>query len=122
MIITLHGRVPSKKNSKTIVCRGKYPMLLSGPKYLEWHKDASKQIIGAYKRCLCPSEIEITIYPPDKRKSDLSNKTESVMDLLVDNNVLEDDNWFCCPYVVMKFGGVDKKNPRAVINLKIGND
>ena len=118
MEFTILGRVPSKKNSKVMVCRGKFPILLPSAKYQEWHKDASKQLTGAYKVGICPSTIEIKLFSPDMRKSDLTNKAESIMDLLVDNGVLEDDNWFCCPNISLKFGGQDKENPRAEISIK----
>jgi Holliday junction resolvase RusA-like endonuclease len=117
MEITILGRIPSKKNSKIMVCRGRYPILLPSAKYQEWHKDASKQLTGAHRGKICPTMIEIKVFSPDSRKSDLTNKAESIMDLLVDNGVLEDDNWFCCPNISLKFGGTDKDNPRAEIKI-----
>ena len=61
----------------------------------------------------------MTIYPPDRRKADLTNKAESIADLLVDNGFLADDNWTVVPKVVLTFGGVDRENPRAVVVLRI---
>lgn len=100
-----------------MVCRGRVPILLPSKLYKEWHIDASRQIVGTFKKKICPKEIIIKIFSPDTRKSDLTNKAESIMDLLVDNEVLEDDNWFCCPNVILKFGGKDKDNPRAEITI-----
>lgn len=96
-------------------------MVLSSEKYKEWHADATWQL-RALKNNLpknpIPSAfVTITFFAPDKRKSDLSNKAESIMDLLVDNGILEDDNWFVCPYLHLMFGGVDSKNPRAIIEI-----
>ena len=51
-------------------------------------------------------------------KGDLSNKAESIMDLLVDNGVIEDDNWFEVPALASTFGGVDKANPRAEVVIE----
>lgn len=59
----------------------------------------------------------LTFFAPDKRATDLSNKAESVMDLLVDNRVIEDDNWFVCPDLHLKFGGVDTLKPRCEIEI-----
>lgn len=52
---------------------------------------------------------------PDKRKADLSNKVESIMDLLVDNGIIEDDSWQYVPRLFMEFIEVDKKNPRVLV-------
>lgn len=61
------------------------------------------------------SKIEITIYAPDKRKADKTNKAESIMDLMVDAGIIEDDNWFVFPELNLKFGGVDREFPRAEV-------
>lgn len=115
MLIELSGRIPSKKNSKIMVCRGRTPMLLPSAKYKEWHTEASAQLPKPDKKKY--HNIHITIYAPDKRKADLTNKAESIMDLLVDNKIIEDDNWFVMENVCLLFGGVDKDNPRAIIEL-----
>ena len=116
-IITLHGRIPSKKNSKIMVCRGKFPMLLPSQKYTEWHKDATSQLSG---RCdiIKSNKLKLTFYPPDKRPADLSNKTESIMDLLVDCGLIEDDNWYIVSELTLIFGGTDKENPRCEIEYE----
>lgn len=117
VVITILGRVPSKKNSKVVVCRGKFPQVLPSKAYQDWHKDASKQIADID---VIPSgsTIEFVMYAPDNRKADLSNKWESVADLLVDCKKVEDDNWFVMPDIHMKFGGVDKDNPRVEIYVR----
>lgn len=61
--------------------------------------------------------VEITFYPSTLRKSDLTNKAESVMDLLVDVGIIEDDNWFVVGYLNLRFGGKDTENPRAEIDI-----
>lgn len=112
-MITIKGRVPSKKNSKQIVCRGKYPMLLPSKQYTEWHKDAVIQLNGVQK--IKSKKIEITFFAPDARKFDLTNKAESILDLFVDCGIIEDDNYTIIKEVNLKFGGIDKLNPRAEI-------
>jgi Holliday junction resolvase RusA-like endonuclease len=62
-------------------------------------------------------KIVIQIWAGDKRASDLTNKAESIMDLLVDAGILSDDNWFVVPNVELIFAGVDPKKPRAVIKI-----
>lgn len=88
--LKLEGRVPSKKNSRINIRAGRsFP----SKKYTEWHEDASWQLFIQKKKVgIKKCTIEIEFYPPDKRRYDLTNKAESIMDLLVDNGILEDDN------------------------------
>lgn len=117
--IILLGRIPSKKNSKTMICRGRFPMLLPSQRYVDWHKDATKQLL---KKPL-PDIIEMTIlfYLPDARRTDLTNKAESIMDLLVDNGIIADDNWNIVPRLILDCKGIDRLNPRAEITWQEKN-
>ncbi len=119
--LIIHGSIPSKKNSRNIFCRGGFPISLPSNKYREWHEDAMKSLIVPKElRKIMPVKlagIEITIYPRTRAKSDLTNKAESLMDFLVDAGILEDDNWFVCPQILLRFGGVDGKAPRAEISI-----
>lgn len=58
------------------------------------------------------------MFPNSKRKADLTNKAESIMDALVDAGVLEDDNWFVCGDIRLLFGGIDRLNPRAEVEIE----
>lgn len=62
-------------------------------------------------------EIIIDFYVENKRKADLSNKAESIMDLLVDASVIEDDNFFVVPRLILNYKGQDKEKPRAEIDI-----
>lgn len=64
------------------------------------------------------AEVEITITFPDKRTADLTNKAESIMDLLVDAYILFDDSHVNVPKLTLRSGGVDKKNAGAEIEIK----
>ena len=118
MTLTLLGRIPSKKNSKRWLKRGGKLFLVPSEAYESWH---DLQML-ALKR-LTPDEplkhvaVSLTFYPPDRLRGDLSNKTESVMDLLVDAGILEDDNWFAVGNVHMRLGNVDPKRPRVEIEI-----
>jgi len=120
MKITIQGDTPSKKNSRIVLCRGGKPVNIPGKNYRNWHEDALWQVkeqniaICSYKEV----KAEIKIFPKTKRKADLTNKAESIMDLLVDAGILEDDNWYIVKEVRIIFGGVDKDNPRAECELK----
>lgn len=111
--ITIKGRIPSKKNSTwTIMIKGR-AIRLPSKKYQDWHKDASKQLIGCPK--IDSQYIELFFTFPDKRKTDLTNKAESIMDCLVDNEILEDDNCTVVNKLLLQYMGVDKENPRCEI-------
>lgn len=113
-MITLYGRIPSKKNNKQIFNIKGRIIIASSKNYREWHKDASFQLKNKPK-IKTPVSITIKFFFPDKRKSDLTNKAESIMDLLVDNGIIPDDNYNEIPKLLLEFGGVDKNTPRAEI-------
>lgn len=111
MILTILGRIPSKKNSRINTRSGRsFP----SSKYTAWHKDASLQIRDAKQ--ITEKNILLEFYMPDNRRTDLTNKAESVMDLLVDNNLLADDSWQITGDVTLRCLGVDKENPRVEIS------
>jgi crossover junction endodeoxyribonuclease RusA len=57
-------------------------------------------------------------YMPDNRKTDLTNKAESIMDLLVDCKIIDDDCWQVIPRIMLDARGVDKENPRVTVWIK----
>jgi len=59
----------------------------------------------------------MVFYPSTRRKGDLDNKATSILDLLKDAGVIEDDNWFVIPTLFLIFGGVDRQNPRCEITI-----
>lgn len=118
MEIVLIGSVPSKKNSKQIVCRGSRPILLPSKAHKEWHEE--QMLLLAPKRPRKPIErcdVEVVFYMKDRRVRDLSNAWETIADLLVDAGYIKDDNYTVLPDIHLMFGGVNKENPRAVIRL-----
>jgi Holliday junction resolvase RusA-like endonuclease len=118
MNITITGRIPSKKNSQTIVCRGKFPRLLPNKSYTAWHEGAMWQVKKHKpKNPIECSNIEITIYNDTERRFDLNNSSQSILDVLVDAQILVDDNAKAVPSLLMMYGGVDRKNPRAEIKI-----
>lgn len=112
--ITIIGRIPSKKNGK--VWTGKY--LVSSASHTKWELQASHQIEDFANLFIESAEIQIDFYWPDLRNADLTNKAESVMDLLVKMNTIEDDNWKIISDIQLRSCGLDRKNPRAEIWIK----
>lgn len=99
-----------------MICRGTRPILISTPAYSAWHEE-QMWMLKKYKMNFDFCQVVLKFYAPDKRPADLSNKAESVMDLLVDSGILKDDNWFVVHNLSLVFGGVDKENPRVEISF-----
>lgn len=112
--LILPGRIPSKKNSRN--WNPKTKRLETSLQYKEWWS----QQIGPLRRIAgemgmpIPFEFELLVlaYWPDKRRADLSNKVESVFDLLVDAGILADDNWTVLGDYRVKSVGIDRDRPR----------
>lgn len=87
------GETPSKKNSRITLKNG---MTIPSKYYQTWHKEAAVQV---YNQTLPEKPIDspIVVYLDfvhgDKRRRDSDNGTSSIMDLLQDCNVIQDDNW-----------------------------
>jgi Holliday junction resolvase RusA-like endonuclease len=119
--LTITGDVPSKKNSKQIIYVRGRPLIIPSKNHKDWHTQAISQLLAkrpAKRQIKGNIEIvELIFYPSNKRLFDLSNKAESILDLLVDAGVIEDDNYSIVPELNLKFGGQDKENPRAEVNI-----
>lgn len=79
--LVIKGRIPSKKNQKQRT--GKF--LVSSKAYQERENEQLKNLVSQVKpRKLTSSyNVRYIFYMPDHRKTDLSNKVESINDLLV---------------------------------------
>lgn len=118
--IILYGRVPSKKNSKRRIQRGTHIFMVPSQQHADWHEEQMLYLRGMWPKNLVLTSVkrcELVFFAPDRRKADLSNKAESVMDLLVDAGVLKDDSWFVVPDLRLRLGGVDKEQPRVIIEV-----
>ena len=111
--LTLHWRIPSKKNNK----QRTWKYLLSSKQYLEREKEQLRSLVGQVEQLRLNQELKVNykFYMPDNRKSDLSNKVESINDLLVKYWLLEDDNRMIIKELNMRCEWVDKNNPRCEI-------
>jgi Holliday junction resolvase RusA-like endonuclease len=115
MNIILTGRIPSKKNSR--ISNKKTGRSFPSKDYTIWHKDALKQLPTLPAPFPAIKSISIKIYFPTLRKSDITNKVESVNDLLVDGGILSDDNYFVLPALHL-FGEYRKNQGGAEINIE----
>lgn len=124
MKLVIQGRIPSKKNSKSAFVIHGRAMIVGNPAYTKWSKEAANQVIDQKIReigqhfPIAPQTVRFMLFAPDARKGDLSNKWESVADLLVDCGVFEDDNWEILNDIVLQFGGIDRENPRVELLIE----
>lgn len=115
--LTVNGRTPSKKNSKQIIyVRGK-PLIISSKDYAQWHKTSLQSLKMTPVSVDSTSCVRLCFYSENRRKFDLSNKAESIMDLLVDAGILPDDNYEIVPNLFLEYGGISKGNPRCEIKI-----
>jgi Holliday junction resolvase RusA-like endonuclease len=106
MHLILPGRVPSKKNSKRIVMAGSRPRLISSEAFLAWHQEMMLRVRAHRpKRPIIKAAVAITFFAPNRRRFDLSNAAESVMDLLVEAGFLLDDCAENVPSLQLTYGG-----------------
>ena len=66
-------------------------------------------------------ELEITWYPPDKRRiadfDSIFRATKPILDSLVDAKIIKDDSPKIIRGVKLSYGKVDKDNPRTEIDI-----
>ena len=118
----LFGETPSKKNSKIWT---KSKKLISSKAHQKWHSDALLQLNAQICRMGPdmpnmiddPVAIKITFYHGDMIRRDSDNQTASIMDLLQDAKILEDDRWQIVRQLHIE-NEYDKGNARCVIELK----
>lgn len=63
--------------------------------------------------------IRYKFYMPDNRKTDLSNKIESINDLFVRYWIIEDDNRKIIRNIEAESMWIDRNNPRCEIQIFI---
>lgn len=120
MKLTITGNVPSQKNRKIISMNratGR-PFLRSAPAVKDWQERAywelKKQTKG-FKVTAYPVTVVCTIYFDNRRRHDLDNAYAGVADALVHAGIIEDDSVAYINVVTLRYGGLDKVNPRVEI-------
>lgn len=109
---------PSKKNSRITLKNGKS---IPSKDFTQWHSLASLYL-ATQKRPVSPINfpcvITITFFHKDKRRRDSDNQTSSILDLLQDCSILEDDKW----EIVRELHIKNKTSQKAYCDIKIEND
>lgn len=130
MNFILEGIIPSKKNSRRMIMRGGRKFNVPSVLHEQWARDKKWEL--NVQKALYRSEIELPVNTPvkidvlfgsaTKRKWDLSNKFESIADLLVDTAILSDDNYTILRHVNLSFDPSLNKDIAYVSIELLGSD
>lgn len=107
----------TKKNSQQILInpKTKRPFVMPSKLYKEYERECGDYIKYLDAPIDFPVNIKALFYMPTRRRVDLVNLQEALLDVLVKYNVLEDD----CSKIVMSMDGsrvlYDKDNPRTEV-------
>lgn len=97
MIFYIDGEVPSKKNANkfnTKTCR-----VYKTKHYQQWHDVARLQVQSQMQKQNIsspinePVKLSVIFVHGDLARRDSDNATSSILDLLMDCKIIEDDNW-----------------------------
>lgn len=116
--IILYGRIPSKKNNRRGVrTRRGANVVVSSKKHKDWESCQVNKLMweNATPRFSKVNGIVMDFYFPDDRKTDLTNKAESIMDMLVKAKVIVDDCWQKTGSLFLMPCGIDREEPRVEI-------
>lgn len=118
LAFTLTGCPRSKKNSMQIVKYGNRRRIIQSKKYLEYEHACAVQIKAAYRiKIDYPVCVKAVFFRSDKRRCDLPNLENALLDTLVKYDVLSDDN----RNIVASMDGsgiyYDKENPRTEVTI-----
>jgi Holliday junction resolvase RusA-like endonuclease len=81
--ITIPGNIRSKKNSKRVFCRGKYPVVLPSKPYMQWEKQAQQAARDQFHGAIIDGPVWVQVVAYCKGVlPDLSGMLESVGDCL----------------------------------------
>lgn len=117
-----YGPVLSKKNSKRIIRnrRTGTPMMVSNQAAKANENDMVNQFSIQTLRQRKPIEkckVSIVIYEPNLQRRDLDNQATSILDALTKSEVIKDDSIKCITELNVRLGGIDKKEPKAVVTI-----
>ena len=101
-----------------MIQKGNKRIIVASKAYKLWEKAAIEDDLYGitpvkWKRFRC----EMIIFAPDLIDADLSNKWEGLADAMVKAGIVPDDDWWQMSEINLKFGGLDRENPRAVVKI-----
>ena len=122
MKILLEGETPSKKNSR--IFNTKTKRSFPNQRYMTWHNRVVSILnyhMATNRLMPIPEgkqvRLTVTFYHADYKRRDSDNQLSSILDTLVDAEILSDDNWKVIPekHIYDKY---EKNNARCVIDIE----
>lgn len=118
MTLTLYGDPRTKKNSARILSRAGRPFVAPSKAFEEYQESCLWQIRTPHSPISARVNVRCVYYMKTARRVDLANLIEATTDILVKARVLADDN----SRIVAAHDGsrveIDRKNPRAEIEIE----
>ena len=115
--LILPGETPAKKNSRIVLRNG---INIPSKQYQQWHTGAMCEVFRQVKirNISEPCTVRLEFVHGDLSRRDSDNGCSSIMDLLVDCNVLQDDNWQIVKHIEIK-NRYEKNNAHCVIQIEV---
>lgn len=120
--------VPSKKNQQRIAVNKATlkPILLDSAQHEKWQKSnlrdfrqyADKMAAAGFSLPVTRAKVKVLFYFPDSKDRDLSNKFETIADIMVDSGILMDDKFKVLKPIYLD-GWVRRDKPRTEIYLTL---
>jgi Holliday junction resolvase RusA-like endonuclease len=90
-MITIYGRPISKKNSKRVFLRGRFPVVISSKAYLKFEQSALEQLKSVKEHYKGEVDVDYVFTFKGKLYCDVDNAIAGVNDILEKAGVLEND-------------------------------
>ena len=118
--LVFSGIPPAKKNNKRTIYRGGRKYVVPSENHEQWHNRCQSELWEQKQQM--PREpiqyadlIVATFYVPDLKKRDSDNCLTSILDFLVDMDILVGDHMQIIREERSIYAGVDAENPRTEI-------
>lgn len=106
----------TKKNHQQIIYHSGRPMVIPSKQYLQYEKDAMwflPNVDTIEERV----NVKAVFYMPTRRRVDLTNLLQALLDVLVKYGILADDNSKVVASVDGSYVDYDKENPRTEVEI-----
>ena len=106
LVFLLRAPIPSKKNNRVVLKNG---VNIPSREFRHWHKSHLPELKSKamdHGVFTCPVSVTVGIGFGDRIRRDLDNALTSVLDLMKDAGIIEDDDWnhvrrVCCEVIDM---------------------
>ena len=106
----------TKKNHQQIIFHSGRPMVIPSKQYLQYEKDAM-WFLPNVDTIEEKVNIKAVFYMPTRRRVDLTNLLQALLDVLVKYGILADDNSKVVYSVDGSYVDYDKENPRTEVEI-----